>query len=104
MNIKTGFFVVGELKGVKDKQWSTGTGSDHLLGVSITRPDSWGGESDNVFQVKIYSGEVARVDKFIQDNIGKLVSVQFAMISRQSASGKRWQEYAITSGCLLTVL
>lgn len=104
--VKTGFFVVGELLGVQDKPWKgSASGSDHLLGISIFRPDSWGRDSENVFSIKVYSDEIKRVDEFCSQNIGKLVSVQFSLIYRKSKDGsKKWVEYAITSDCTLSVL
>lgn len=100
-----GFFVVGELLGVQDKAWKgSASGSDHLLGVSIPRLDSWGRDIDNVFSIKVYSDEIKRVDEFCNQNLGKIVSVQFSLIYRKSKDGsKKWVEYAITSDCNLTV-
>lgn len=102
-----GFFCVGLLKGLKEKPWqsSKSSGVEHILGVSIFRPDSWGGDSstEGVFSFKIYSGEVARVKSFVDANIGKRVSIQFSIIPR-NAGGKRWNEYAITKDCIFTVL
>lgn len=104
--VKTGFFVVGELLGVQDKPWKgSASGSDHLLGISIFRPDSWGRDSEYAFSIKVYSDEIERVDEFCSQNIGKLVSVQFSLIYRKSKDGsKKWVEYAITSDCTLSVL
>lgn len=105
MNLKTGFFVVGELRGLKERPWSgDNQGVDHLLGITISRPDSWGSKSDITFAVKVYSNEVSRVESFCNQHMDKLVQIQFAMITRKSKSGKQWQEYAITSDCILTVL
>ena len=103
---KTGFFIIGSLLGVQDKPWKgSSSGSDHLIGISILRPDSWGCDSENVFDIKVYSDEIKRVDEFCSQNIGKLVIVQFSMIYRKSKDGsKKWVEYAITSDCALSVL
>lgn len=107
MFVKDGFFCIGLLKGIKEKSWQSAnsSGVEHLLGVSILRPDSWGDDSscESVFSFKVYSGEVARVNAFVDDNKGKRVSIQFSIIPR-NVGGKRWNEYAITKDCIFTVL
>jgi len=102
-----GFFCIGLLKGLKEKPWQSAksSGVEHLLGVSILRPDSWGSDSssESVFSFKVYSDEVARVKSFVDANIGKRVSIQFSIIPR-NAGGKRWNEYAITKDCVFSVI
>lgn len=107
MFVKDGFFCIGLLKGIKEKPWQSAnsSGVEHLLGMSIFRPDSWGNDSssESVFTFKVYSGEVSRLNAFVNANIGKRVSIQFSIIPR-NAGGKRWNEYAITKDCIFTVL
>lgn len=107
MSGSDGFFCVGVLKGLKEKAWQSAnsSGVERLLGISILRPDSWGADSssESVFSFKVYSGEVARVNAFVDANIGKRVSIQFSIIPR-NVGGKRWNEYAITKDCFFSVV
>lgn len=92
--MKHGHYVVGRLKGIKEKPWSSNQGSSTYLGVAVEYTDGYGEIKENTFEVTVYSSELQRASQLANQFRGQVVALSYLPVQKKSKTGNRWIENA----------